>query len=106
MDFVSFPSFDLLALCVIALAIVQELWVRLFFSVPKQRLTRAQAKAMAAAGEAEAQLTATQSDLLAQDAATGQRAPQPFVSAAKAHPAFSVASDTRETDADLARKSA
>lgn len=56
MGFTSFPSFDMLALCLIGAAIVYELWGRLNFSIPKGRITRAQAKAMAEAGRvAEAQ---------------------------------------------------
>ena len=56
MGFTSFPSFDMLALCLIGAAIVYELWGRLSFSIPKGRITRAQAKAMAEAGRvAEAQ---------------------------------------------------
>lgn len=56
MDVLSFPSFDTLALCLIGAAIVHELWGRLSFSIPKGRITRAQAKAMAEAGRiAEAQ---------------------------------------------------
>ena len=41
---------DLLALCLIGAAITHELWGRVFLSIPKGRITRAQAKAMAEAG--------------------------------------------------------
>ena len=105
MGFTSFPSFDMLALCLIGAAIVYELWGRLSFSIPKGRITRAQAKAMAEAGRiAQAQRRAETGE-----AETGEAegsAPSNPVVARKYTPPHVTATTSPRADAQPDRKSA